>query len=293
MLKRACLLAIFALGVALANSLVAHAAVQPQNRGLFITPIREYIKADAGKTPTGSLTVANITDKPVTVTLSVEQFSVADYTYDYNFTPVKEDWVKFQTSQLQLQPNKSKSVSYTIAIPKGAIPGGHYFTIFASATLTSGPAGSKVRAATVLYVTVNGQLRETSAIKKEDIPWISFGNKIDFSFDVRNTGNTHFLIYAAGKLSGLTTKPANPEVTHVLLPGTVRTIGNTIEPPLLPGVYTATYGYRTESGQVISRSTHILNAPPWSLVIPIGVVWLAILLWKRRNRTKKKATTDS
>jgi hypothetical protein len=293
MLKRAFLLTVIVLGVALSNASIEHAAASSQSKGLFITPIREYIKVDAGKTHKGSLTVANITDKPVVVTLSVEQFSVADYSYDYNFTPVKEDWIKFQTPQLQLQPNKSQAVSYTVAAPKGATPGGHYFTIFASATLTSGPTGNKVRAAMVLYVTVNGQLRETSAIKKEDIPWISFGNEIDFSFDVKNTGNTHFLIYASGKLSGLTTKPATPEVTHVLLPGTVRTIGNTIEPPLLPGVYTATYGYRTEGGQVISHSTHILNAPPWSLLLPIGVAWVATLLWKRRNRTKKTTATDS
>lgn len=277
----------------LMGSSSAYADTPPKNRGLFVTPIRQYIDVAAGKTSTGSLTVANVTDHSTSVALSVEQFSVADYTYDYRFSAVKENWITFQTSQLQLEPGKSQTITYTIATPKQATPGGHYFTIFASATLNGGPTGSKVRAATVLYATVDGPLQQSSEIKKETIPWVSFGSPIDFSFDVKNTGNTHFFIYTSGKLSGWTAKPASQEVAHILLPGTVRTVTGAITPPLLPGIYTATYGYRTENGQMVNHSARIVYAPPWSLVIPLALGWVAVLFWKRKKRTKKSATIDS
>jgi uncharacterized membrane protein len=266
---------------------VSHADAQPKNKGLFISPIREYVKIAAGKVERSSLTVANITDKPVTVTLSVEQFSVADYTYDYTFTAPKEDWVKLESTQLELKPGKSQSVEYAVAVPKGATPGGHYFTLFASTSLESGGVASKVRAATVLYVTVDGQLRRTSDVLKENFPRLSFGGDIAFTMDVKNTGNTHFFTYTSGQLNGWTAKPKGEEVTHLLLPGTRRVIGATIQAPLLPGIYMATYGFRTDDGQTMNRSKHVIYIPPWSLVIPLGIIWMSILL-RKRYRLKQR-----
>ncbi|MDN5275055.1 MAG: exported protein of unknown function [Candidatus Saccharibacteria bacterium] len=240
----------------------------------------------AGKVERKSLTVANITDKPVTVTLSVEQFSVADYTYDYIFTAPKEDWVKLESTQLELGPGKSRSVQYAVAVPKDATPGGHYFTLFASTSLDSGDTVSNVRAATVLYATVEGKLRRTSEILKESFPPVSFGGDMTFTMDVKNTGNTHFFTYASGQLHGWTAKPQGEEVTHLLLPGAPRLIGATIQAPILPGIYTATYGFRTDDGQTISRSKHVLYVPPWSLAIPLGITWIGVLL-KKRSKAKQ------
>lgn len=291
-MKRAGWLIVLSLIVALGHVTPSYADERPKNRGLFVTPIREYVKVRAGTTKDGSLTVANITEKPVTVTLSVEQFSVADYTYDYTFSSVKEDWIKLGTTQLQLQPNKSQLINYTVDAPKNAAPGGHYFTLFASASLGDGAVESKVRAATVLYVTVAGELKETSEIKKETIPWISFGNDIDFTLDVKNTGNTHFFVYTSGKVNAWTAKPDSTEVTHILLPDTTRTVGSTIAAPILPGLYTVTYGYKTEDGHTVNRSKMIVTIPPWSLAIPLGVGWIVWLV-RKRSRHAGKSPTDS
>jgi hypothetical protein len=269
------------------------AEVQTKNKGLFVTPVREYVDIAAGQSKNGTMTIANITDDPIIVTLSVEQFSVADYTYDYTFNEVKEDWIKFQSVQVALQPNKSQNVPYTIAVPTGATPGGHYFTLFATASLGKGTVTSTVRAATVLYVTVNGQLQRTSTIEKETIPWISFGGDIPFTLNVRSTGNTHFFTYVSGRLSGIFVKQDNKEETHILLPGTVRTIGSSIAAPLLPGVYPATYGYKTDDGQWVNKTKYVVYLPPWAIAIPIGGIWMGVILLRRHKDRSGRAPTGS
>src|SRR6266496_1812188 len=108
------------------------------DRGLQITPPRQYLTVDPGKTIKSSITVANITENPHDISLSVEHFSVADYTYTYMFDLPKEDWVKLEQTQMTLKKSESRTVSYTVSAPANATPGGHYFTLFASTSLGEG-----------------------------------------------------------------------------------------------------------------------------------------------------------
>jgi hypothetical protein len=259
-----------------------HAAAD--NKGLFISPLREYITVDAGKTATKSITVANLTDKNITVTLSVEEFSVADFTYQYEFKPPKDTWVRLGLTEIKLQPGKSHQIPYQITIPPNAAPGGHYFTIFAT---TNFGGTNQVQATTVLYLTVNGVLRKTSVIRSSTMPWLSLGNDIPFTLTAQNTGNTHFFAYVSGRLTGWGSKKSGEETTRLLLPGASRNMGNTIPAPLLPGVYKATYGYRTDAGQTIQRSRYIFYLPLWSLALPLGLIWLMIVFIKSARRRAK------
>lgn len=247
----------------------------------------------AGQTQTRAVTVANLTEKPMSVSLSVEQFSVADYTYRYHFSPSKHDWIHLDQTMLQLQPGKSARVPYTIAIPAGAAPGGHYFTILANTQLQSGSVTSTVQAATVLYTTVQGNLVESNTVIGSHMPWISFGKALSFTLDVKDTGNTHFFVYVSGQLHGLSAQPSPTEATHLLLPGAIRTVGSSIAPPLLPGVYKATYGYRTESNQTVTRSRYVLFVPPWSLAIPIGLGWIGVIVWRHSRKRRALMSTRS
>lgn len=274
---------VLALGILLAMCCALPArAEDPKNKGLFITPLRTYISVEPSHTQSGAFTLANNTNSPMSVALSVGQFSVVDYSYDYQFTQTRDDWVKVSQAQLDLQPGKSQALAFTVTPPAKATPGGHYFTIFATAQLQGN--ASQVRAATVLYVTVEGALIKSSAINRTTIPFFSFGTDIDFSLDVKNTGNTHFFTYTSGKLAGLSANSDAPETTNLLLPGTSRIIASTIRAPLLPGIYKATFGYRTDDNQQMQRSSYVLYIPPWSLLIPIGAAWFVYALRQYRKR---------
>lgn len=273
-------------GVILAPVGEAAATSQPViNHGLYLTPLRQYVTVNAGKSQSGVLTVANYTDNPITITLTAGRFSVTNYTYDYQFEPAgSEDWIRLGTSVLQLQPFKNQQISYAVNVPAGATPGGHYFTLTANTILGSGAVKSHVQAASILYVTVNGPLRYESAMRSSSLPWIAFGSTIPYQFDVANTGNTHFFVYTSGHLQGWSAAAPEPLVAHILLPGTTRAIGGSITSPILPGLYQAIYGYKTDTGTTVNRSGYVLYVPPWSLFLPLGVGIIIFSIVRHRRR---------
>jgi hypothetical protein len=262
-------------------------------RGLLITPPRQYLMVDPGKPTKSSITIANITENPLEVTLSVEQFSVADYTYDYRFETPKENWISFETTQATLKKTESRTVNYTITPPENTKPGGHYFTIFASATIGE---GRSVRTATVLYITASGEVSKQSAIEKANAPFVSFGSELPFQLDIKNTGNAHLIAYTSGVMEGLLPFPAQKpnEIAHVLLPDTVRRVDERVVTPLLPGIYRLEYGYREEEGKVMKEQQYILHLPIWSIVFLAGAGWLGVFIVdKLKRRVAFKKSTDS
>jgi hypothetical protein len=273
-------------GVLLLLQLFAPAvSAQVPERGLLITPPRQYLEVEPGKAVKSSVTVANLTEKPLDIQLGIEQFSVVDYTYAYNFTPPKEDWVKFELSELTLQKTESRTVSYTVTAPANARPGGHYFTLLASTSLGE---GKKVRAATVLYVTAGGEVTKNSSVESASVPFFSFGGDIPIRLNVRNTGNTHFFAYVSGEVQHLVPLPSvkSGEVAHILLPDTIRTIEEKTPAPAWPGLYKIAYGYREEDGHAVYREQLILILQPWAIALLAGLGWLGIILYRRRKRLK-------
>jgi hypothetical protein len=271
----------------------AQTAEQNEKRGLFVTPVREYITVAPGKTQSKQVTVANFTDKPVSVSLSVEQFSVADYSYNYNFAPDSQHWLVLDEEQVELEPGKSKSITYIAQPPVNVTPGGHYFTVFATATIDNGSVKSQVRAATVVYVTVAGDLERTSVVQGFSIPRVSFGGDIDFTMDVKGTGNTHYFMQVAGELEGFTSNGRGPESTRLLMPGSTLKVGSSIPAPLLPGVYTAVFGYKEEDGEEVLRSQKIVYLPLWSLAVTVGLVWLVVVFVRKRRKVALFRAKDS
>jgi len=277
------LLLVGAVVASLFATTAAHAE-ESKNKGLLVSPVREYVTAAPGASQQKTIALANNTEVPITVTLSVGQFTVANYNYDVTFQDLKEDWVKLSKDRVELEPGKSVSINYVVAPPQDATPGGHYFTIFASATVQTGRVASKVRAAATVYVAVQGDLMLSSTVQKIELPWVVFGGDIGFSMDVKDTGNTHFFVYVAGSLQGPEANGKGPEATHLLMPGKVRTVGSTIPAPPVPGMYTAHVGYTTDGGETVERSQKILYIPPWSLFLLGGIVWIAIAGAQRHKR---------
>ncbi len=257
----------------------AHAA--DKDKGLFITPLRQFITVEPSKSQTATLTVGNFTQSPITVTMSFEQFSVADYSYDYLFWQARDNWISFDAPQFELQPGKSRAVTYTIAPPISAMPGGHYFTIFATTSLNG---RDLVRAASVVYATASGQLTKTAELTGSTIPRVSFGGDIPYSLTVKDTGNTHYATYTSGRLQGLMYDGKGQTTTNLLLPGTARTLAGSIPSPILPGIYHATFGFTTDTNTAIEQTRSIVFIPPWAIVLPIGIAWLTLILLRRRKQ---------
>ncbi|TAH34081.1 hypothetical protein EYC59_03735 [Candidatus Saccharibacteria bacterium] len=291
-MKRAIFLGV--IGLSLLFTPIAHAQTPPnENKGLLITPLREQVNLNAGMSRTLILTVANRTNDPLNIQLFDKQFSVANYTYDYKFHIPQPDLVTIGKPQVQLKPGESQKIPYTIAVPKNASPGGQYYTLFASATLAN--ESTTIQAASLLYVTVNGDLRKTTELQSASIQRIAFGNKISYKLAAKNTGNVHYFVYVSGELSGPSAKPAEPPTTHLLMPNTVRNLDGAISSPVLPGFYQATYGYKTDSGQETLRTSYVFYIPPWSiafLLLLVLAVWHLVSHRKKHQKKPAPPATD-
>ena len=260
----------------------AHAA--SSEKGLSITPIRQFLSVDAGKTIQNRYTVANLTGSPLEVTLSAKQFSVTDYAYNYTFSQPTDNWLHLGLAHINLQPGQSADIPFSLEVPKGSQPGGHYYTLFASATVSTKGVNSTIQAADLLYLTVNGQLIRTSHLQSSSIHWLSFGRSIPFSIEPVNTGNIYFFANVSGQLHGLFVRQSATTDTHLLMPGKPRFVAGSIPSPVLPGIYKATYGYKTDQGQSVTASHWVVCIPPWFIALLLATLLIAGKVFTRKQK---------
>ncbi len=268
---------------------IASAASVPQIHGLSITPLRQYLKANAGVTTQSSLTVSNLTSQALNVHLSVQQFSLTDYTYNYQFTQPKNNWLHIETPDIALQPQHAQTVTYKLDVPAKTTPGGYYYTLLASANLASQGIDSTIQAADLLYLTVNGALTHTSELHASSISRFSFGTPFTYHLNILDTGNIYFFAYTTGTLHGWSAPPATTSAAHMLVPGTIRSLSGNITAPILPGVYTAAYGYRTDNGQTVIQRSWVVFIPPWSLAFLLALLLIIGSQLRRRQVHKPRA----
>lgn len=274
MIVRRTLLALLSLGLLLGlvspvTSAIAPKANEPTNKGLYISPLRSYLSLNAGDSVTRAFTVANLTESPMTITSHIEQFSVADYSYDYRFNEVDNNWVQLVENVVTLKPYESHEMAYRVNVPKNAAPGGHYYTLYASSTVDSGGNKSTVQAASLLYLTVNGELKRTSQVVDRSLPRIVVTPDIKYSLDIKNTGNIHYFAYIEARVDGLFYHNAPNGSSQLLMPGTTRQVQGSIKSPLLPGVYKLSYAITPDQGPKTEGSQYFLFLPPWSIALLI------------------------
>ena len=265
-----------------------------KNKGLYIAPLRNYLAANAGDSLTRAFTVANRTDQPMTITTSLEEFSVTNYTYDYRFNKIDNNWLQIIEKSFTLKPYESREVPYKITLPKTASPGGYYYTLYASSTTQTGATTSTVRAASLLYLTVNGNLTRTSQVIDRSLPWIVTSPQINYSLNIKNTGNVHYFGYFESAVRGLTYRDAPNGSSQLLMPGTIRHIENSIRSPLLPGIYRLDFSYVPDQGRTTPGTQYFLYLPPWSIALLALLIALSIhfIRQQRRYRTQKAQSSN-
>lgn len=267
----------------------ASAAPAPNiEKGLLITPLRQFLNVDAGNSLQSSFTVTNQSDGPLQIDLKVEQFSVTDYEYNYTFSQPNNDWLKLSTSSVSLDSNKTQSINYDIQVPTGTAPGGHYYTLLASATLSNGGFKNTIQAADLLYLTVNGKLTTVSHLESSNIRKVNFSHDIPYTLHPINTGNVYSFVYVSGELHGLFVRPPQTSSAHLLMPGHVRTLNDSIPSPVLPGIYKATYGYKTEGNWIVQQSKWVVFIPPWFVALLLALVLILPKLLPRLRRKMSK-----
>jgi len=259
--------------------------------GLQISPARQELHVDPGTTVDGDLVVANLTKQDLVITLFFREFTVTNANYDYAFQLSHYDWIRIKQPEVTLKPGESRTIPYSLSPTADASPGGYYFTIFASSNLQSGGINSTIQAASLQYVTVNGRLDKSTRLDKITLPNVLASPDITYGFDMTNTGNVYYTIYSTARLSNVFATTEGETAAHIVLPQKPRTMTGTLPAPPYPGIYTATIGYRTDSGNFMTLSKPVLYLPLWGVVIGIGIVIVllrvGVVVFKRWRRRKQ------
>jgi len=291
--------------------------VKAQEGDVTVAPARQIIQVDPGDTKNLLIKFVNQSDTPLPGTFGVADFIVTDKDGSATFLDnpngassrfSAKDWVTLPFSKGILPKRERLDLTFTLNVPKDAIPGGRYFGVFfqpdsgiPAKTGFEYDAGSGIQTRLVglIYVRVSGPIEENAIVSRLAVPsFIEYG-PVSVSTEILNRGNYHITpnadVYLYDML-GRRVKSVKLEEKNIF-PDTARSYDVELGNKLMVGKFTvkvnALYG---ENGQVATTQTSFW-AFPVRLFIAIVltvilIALLAIFIWKslkkKQNVLEKK-----
>lgn len=296
------IIAVFSVA-SIAGGLMPRSAHAENPKGIQVKPLRKYETLDPGTTSRGELSLKNTTNTPQNITMSTELFSVSGLDYNYSFRDDKEvEWITFSSKNLTLQPNETKLVSYDLAVPADASPGGHYFSLLTTIDPPKNETGVKEirRVASLLYLEVSGKIIRSSQLTGFSLPWITTSRTIPADVYLSNGGNSHVrarvLIDGRSFSSRVARQPKGQfaVIQGTILPATLRKLSQDIQLPSRPGFYRMSAQYSPPEGGTYHRDRILFYIPFWFIplltlfIIGISYTTARFILSQRKRRKIRK-----
>lgn len=260
------------------------------SNGLTVSPLRKEFNINPGTSQDGTLTISNSSEKTITVSLSAEEFSVVNQKYDYAFTSESDfvNWVLFDDREVILNGKETKKVNYKINVPLTAEPGGRYLSMFASTKTkidSSQESSSLQRVASLLYVTVLGDVTRSGNLLSITSPWL-VGDSGDWSAVLQNTGTTHFYSRYNVVVNNLIGNEVINSMSGsaMILPGTVRLVTDKLPLPRFFGIYRYVYTVGLGDTPATVRTAYFIYSPPQLiLILALSVICFYIVNQKKKR----------
>jgi hypothetical protein len=291
----------------------ALAAAAPSQSFQISPPVSNY-SGDHGNTVSGKLKVTNLTNVPLAVHVTKQNFAAkgeeGEIELVNNADPLYSlaPWFSYTATDFTLPGLGSKTIDYNVAIPGDAEPGGRYGALLVSSVpprLPSGQSGAAVQQeiAGVVFMRINGQAKEELSLASFQTGHYTANSKafsatdffqygpVDFLTRIRNTGNVHEkptgTITIKNMLGMKVGSVALDE--HFVIPGAIRRLHNVWpagkQKPFLFGRYTAQLNAKYGGDKTLSASTSF-TVIPWKQVIIVLIILLILFLivWRGRKR---------
>jgi hypothetical protein len=224
---------------------------QETGQGLRLTPVSFDLNIDRGLTSTGTLHLDNNTGKTQEINVIVENFTAQGEQGEVSLT--NEDsqyalakWITVSPKHATIANNSRADFTYTINVPSGAEPGGHFGSIVFSTTApqTAGSTGAVVTQSvgSLFLVRVPGDVNENATLEsfKTDKAFYSEG-PVRFIARVKNNSSVHVkpigVITITNQLTGR--KDVVGVAGENVLPGAIRQIPAVWDQRFLLGKYQA------------------------------------------------------
>lgn len=265
-------------------------------KGLALSPIRTEIDIAPGQSLEFMLKLTDYSDRSMTVGLDAEEFNVVDQQYDYSFDSGSDmsKWVTFDINNVQLEPEKSKLIHYTVKVPSDAEPGGKYISLFATSDVQTAPGEirTKQRVASLLYVTVKGDVTRTGSLKSLTPPFIFDGYQ-PWRMAVTNNGTAHFRSNYTVSVKNIFDghEVASRSGSALVLPHTTRAISASMPTLKYVGLYRVVYTVGLGDTSAAKREYYLVFLPkqayfPLISLTAIAISGLSYAVWKIIRRKK-------
>lgn len=302
------------------------ALAAPTTLGLTVSPPTYELSANPGDSLSNTIRVTNDSDSAVTLAVAAQDFTVGGTegsvtVEDKTSTSSFSSWFNFSTTQIQLAAKGTALVPFTINVPKGAEPGGHFATVLFNPVVTanSSSTGASViqRVGSLILMKVSGAIVEQGSITRFSTKSFkgsfqtvtasdgktkiyvasaeqlnqeharSYYNKGPVAFDVliKNSGNVHFKPGGTVTIYNIWGHKVDQVALdpHNVFPGGERRITVVWPAVNLWGGY-----YRAQVAAVYGSQNKILTAetvfwafPLWAIILILVVLILVILLHRR------------
>jgi hypothetical protein len=298
-------LVVAGMGAGLLGSAVAGAATR---QSFQISPPTANYAGDAGAAITGKVKVTNLTDSPITLKIGKENFVAKGEEGEielvdsadplYSLAP----WFVVNTPELTVAARDTKEVSYSIAIPAAAEPGGRYGSIVFQSIppkLPPGQSGASIQQniAGIVFARINGAADEKLHVESfaTDRSFYETG-PVKLTTRLKNTGTVHEKATGTITIKNLFgwVVAKVPLDEHFVIPGSIRRLHNDwptgSNQPFLIGRYTATLDAVYGGGQKLTAST-TFTVIPWKLLaVAVLIILVAFtVFWRGRRRLGRAA----
>ncbi len=268
-------------------------AVSTPDRRLGISPLRNELTITPGTSFDGKLTLTNSGQESLAVTMNAEVFSVINEAYDYSFNPSGKEvaWVTFGRKQVTVAAGTSETVSYKIAVPLDAEPGGRYLSLFASSQTNVATTGVTAinRVASLLYITVAGNVTRTGTLLSLNSPFLTFEDPT-WTATVQNSGTTHFhSIYSVSVtpvFGGASVKSAQGD--SLILPSSIRLLSQSIPRPDILGIYRLDYTVGLGDVAAYQATKWMLYVPPLQSLLVLAIIIGIFFLFRPKRQKPSK-----
>lgn len=272
-------------------------AVDPVE-SITLSPTSKTYKVDTGQTFEDSLTILNDGEIAYDFVVYAAPYSVTSGTYDPSFTSTAANadaytWVQFKQTTWHAEPRQTIKVPYTVYVKGNASPGGHYGVLFAevqpTASSESGATlGRKKRVGTILYATVNGDVKLGGQAEGTSIGWFQSGAPLSVTTSVKNTGNSDFVAKVTYRVTDVFgSAKYSIESDYVVLPETTRDITLSWSDAPWFGLYKVRVTTAFLDQTHVTES-YVLIMPIWMMMlVSVAVVSggiYAIWRWSHRAR---------
>lgn len=300
------IIAITALVLLLGKSHVVYSADTLSEGSLAISPFLIEAEIKPGQTHNSTIDVLNVTDNPLPITVSINDFVPSGDQGSVRFLDTGQtshpsfslaSWITItKQPEFVIAPKAKTSIDFTITVPIDAEPGTHYGGLLFSANESpiASANTSVVRKVGALILVATGKTDASGKIET------FFSNKrfytapqVEFTSVFTNTGNVHLapkgqvsVRNTFGKLIG---EAHLNENAQFVLPKNSRQFTDTVKRPWMFGRYTATLTYWYGNPKLESRAVINFWVIPVRLLLTYGGGSLILLLLvyigiKRYNR---------